>query len=97
LPKATIAGGTALAAAGVAGVVAMSVGLAKNGTCSQEVAGNCVTEHSVTPWTYVYGALGVAALAGSATWFGISAKRSKSKRETRFSIAPNGLVVSGTF
>jgi tetratricopeptide (TPR) repeat protein len=97
LPKVTIAGGATLATVGAAGVVAMSVGLAKNGTCSQEVGGRCVTEHSVTPWTYVYGALGVAALAGSAAWFGISAKRSKSQRETQLSISPNGLMVSGTF
>ena len=97
LPTATIAGGTTLAAVGVAGVVAMGVGLAKNGTCSQEVAGNCVVEQSATAWTWVYGGLGVAALVGSAAWFGVSAKRVKEGRETRFSLTPNGLVVSGTF
>jgi len=97
LPRATIAGGTTLAAVGVAGIAAMSVGLAKNGTCSQEVGGACAVEHSATVWTWVYGGLGVAALAGSAAWFGVSAKRVKQQRETRFSLTPTGVIVSGKF
>jgi len=97
LPKATIAGGTTLGALGAAGVVAMGVGLAKAGTCSQQLGGTCVVEHSATTWTWVYGGLGVAALAGSAAWFGISASRVKHDRETRFSISPNGVMVSGKF
>ena len=97
LPKSTIIGGSTLAVAGVAGVAAMGVGLAKNGSCKEEVAGRCVVEHSATAWTWVYGGLGVAALAASATWFGVSAKRAKTQRETRVSISPSGLSVSGTF
>ena len=97
LPTATIAGGTTLAAAGVAGVVAMSIGLTKNGTCSQEVAGTCAVEHSATSWIWVYGGLGVAALAGSAAWFGVSARRVKERRETRVTLTPTGVWVSGKF
>ena len=97
LPKSSIVGGTALAVIGAAGVAAMSVGLAKNGSCSEEVGGSCVVESSATPWTWVYGGLGLAALAGSATWFAISAKRVKAGRETRFSLTPTGALVSGKF
>ena len=32
--------------------------------------------------------LGIAALAGSATWFALSAKRSKEKRKTQVSLSP---------
>ena len=92
-----IAGSSTLAAVGVAGVAAMSVGLARDGSCSNEVAGRCVTQRSATSWTWVYGGVGVAALAGSATWLGVSARRRKDRRGTRVSISPTGFVVSGTF
>lgn len=97
MPTSTVVGASALGALGVAGVAAMSVGLAKNGTCKDELAGQCLVEHSATAWTWVYGGLGVAALAGSATWFAISAKRAKSKRETQISLMPTGVMVSGKF
>lgn len=97
IPTSAIIGSSALAAVGVAGVAAMSVGLAKNGSCSQEVAGRCVTENSATAWTWVYGGVGVAALVGSATWLALSAKRSKEKRKTQVSVSPTGVMVSGTF
>jgi len=97
VPTSAIVGSSALAVVGVAGVAAMSVGLAKNGSCSEEVAGQCVTERSATAWTWVYGALGVAALAGSATWLALSFKRAKEKRKTRVSVSPTGVMVSGTF
>jgi tetratricopeptide (TPR) repeat protein len=92
-----IIGSSVLAAVGVAGVAAMSVGLAKNGSCARDVAGRCVTESSATAWTWVYGGIGVAALAGSATWLALSAKRGKEKRKTRVSVSPTGVMVSGTF
>jgi len=97
IPTSAIIGSSALAAVGVAGVAAMSVGLAKSGSCSREVAGRCVTESSATAWTWVYGGLGVAALAGSATWLALSAKRGKEKRKTQVSVSPTGVMVSGTF
>ena len=97
LQRSTIIGASALATLGVAGVAAMGVGLAKNGSCKREVAGNCVVEHSATSWTYVYGALGAAALAGSATWFALGARRGKKKRETQLSLTPAGMLVSGKF
>ncbi len=97
LRRSTLIGASTLAAVGVAGVAAMGVGLAKNGSCTREVAGNCVTEHSATSWTYVYGGLGAAALAASATWFAIGARRAKRARETQFSLTPLGLRVSGKF
>ena len=95
--KSAIIGGTVLAGFGVAGVAAMSVGLAQNGSCSTEVAGQCTAQSSATAWTYVYGGLGIAALAGSATWFAIGAKRAKQKRSTQVSFSPTGLMVSGKF
>jgi tetratricopeptide (TPR) repeat protein len=97
MPTSAIIGSSALAAVGVAGVAAMSVGLAKNGSCSQEVAGRCVTQSAATAWTWVYGGLGVAALAGSATWLTLSMKRSKEKRKTQVSVSPTSVMVSGTF
>ncbi|HSN84941.1 MAG TPA: hypothetical protein VLS88_20340 [Polyangiales bacterium] len=92
-----IAGSSALAAAGAAGVAAMGIGLARDGSCTREIEGRCVAEHSATAWTWVYGGLGVAALAGSAAWLSVSAKRQKSARTTRVSITPTGVRVSGTF
>ena len=92
-----IIGSSVLAAVGVAGVAAMSVGLARNGSCSREVGGTCVTESSATAWTWVYGGIGIAALAGSATWLSLSARRNKDKRQTQISVSPTGLMVSGTF
>ncbi len=97
LPTSTIAGGSALAAIGAAGVAAMAVGLARDGSCKEERGGTCVTQNSATAWTWVYGGLGVAALAGSATWFVVSHKRTKAKREITWKIAPTGVVVSGKF
>jgi len=97
LPSSAIIGGSVLAAVGVAGVAAMSVGLAQNGSCSSEVAGQCTVESSATAWTFVYGGLGIAALAGSATWFAVGAKRAKQKRRTQVSFSPTGLMVSGKF
>ena len=97
LPTATIAGGTTLAVLGAAGVAAMGVGLAKSGMCSEEVGGTCVAEHSATGWTWVYGGVGAAALVGSAVWFGVSTRRARKGRETRFSITPSGFMVSGKF
>ena len=97
IPTSAIIGSSALAAVGVAGVAAMSVALAKNGSCAQEVGGRCVTESSATAWTWVYGGVGIAALAGSATWLALSAKRGKEKRKTQVSVSPTGVMVSGTF
>lgn len=97
VPTSAIIGSSALAAVGVAGVAAMGVALAKDGSCTREVAGRCVTENSATPWTWVYGGFGIAALAGAATWLGISAKRNKDQRETSVSVSPFGLAVRGTF
>ena len=97
LPRSTVAGGSTLAAVGAAGVAAMTAGLVKNGRCKEEVAGNCVIEQSTTAWTWVYGGLGVAALAGSATWFAIGAKRARRGSETTVSFGPTGVVVSGKF
>ncbi len=97
LPTSAIAGGSTLAAVGAAGVTAMAVGLARDGSCKEERGGSCVTQNSATAWTWVYGGLGVAALAGSATWFAVSYKRTKAKRETAWTITPTGVVVSGKF
>lgn len=97
MPASAIAGGSALGAVGVGGIVAMGVGLAKDGSCRQEVGALCVTERSATAWTWVYGALGIAALAGSATWLVIGSKRGNERRTTQVSISPTGVRVSRTF
>ena len=89
--------GTALAAIGAAGVVAMAVGAARDGSCKEELGETCVTERTATAWTWVYGGLGLAALAGSATWFAVSYKRTKADRETAWTVTPTGVVVSGKF
>jgi tetratricopeptide (TPR) repeat protein len=92
-----IIGSSVLAAVGVAGVAAMSVGLARDGSCTREASGRCVTESSATAWTWVYGGIGIAALAGSATWLALSVKRRKEQRKMRVSLSPTGVMVSGTF
>jgi tetratricopeptide (TPR) repeat protein len=97
IKRSAIAGASALAAAGVAGIAAMSIGLARNGSCAQEVDGRCVTEHSSTAWTWAYGSVGIAALAGSAVWLTVSAKRHKQGRRTEVSLSPTGVAVRGTF
>ena len=100
VPKSAIIGGSILAAAGTAGVVTMGVALARSGECLErdESSGVCITERARSPWTAVYGAVGIAALVGSATWFAVSSKRSKQKmRDTAWRLTPTGVVVSGSF
>jgi tetratricopeptide (TPR) repeat protein len=97
VPRSAIIGGTVLAAVGAAGIAAMSVGLAQDGSCSREVAGQCAVQSSATAWTYVYGGIGIAALAASATWFALGAKRARETRRTQISFSPTGLLVSGAF
>jgi tetratricopeptide (TPR) repeat protein len=98
VPRSAIVGGSTLAALGVGGLVAMGVGLSQNGACQDtDLSGVCLTERSSNTWTFVYGGLGGAALAGSATWLAISSRRAKSKRETAWMLTPTGGVVSGSF
>jgi len=98
IPKSAIVGSSLLAAAGVAGVVAMGVGLAQNGSCLDENAqGVCVSQRTASPWTGVYGGVGIAALAGSAVWLAVGSKRMKDKRTTAWRLTPTGVVVSGSF
>ncbi len=86
----SIVGASVLGAVGIAGIATMSVALARDGTCSDAIAGQCVTERSATGWTYVYGGIGMAALAGGAAWLGVSAKRRKDRRRAEISISPSG-------
>lgn len=97
IKRSAIGGASALAAVGVAGIAAMSLGLVRSGSCAQEVNGICVTEHSSTAWTWVYGGVGIAAFAGSAAWLTVSAKRHERGRGTEVSLSPTGVVVRGTF
>jgi len=97
MPTSAIAVASALAAVGAAGVVAMGVGLGKDGSCKREVAALCVTESSATAWTWVYGGIGIAALAGSATWFAVSSKRAKERRRSQVLLSPTGVLVTGRF
>ena len=97
IPRSAIVGSSVLGAVGVAGVATMGVGLAKSGTCVEEMAGVCVSERDTSRWTWVYGGVGVAALAGSVTWILVSRKRSKEKRNTAWMLTPTGVLVSGSF
>ena len=97
IPRSAIVGSSVLGAVGVAGVATMGVGHAKSGTCVEEMAGVCVSERDTSRWTWVYGGVGVAALAGSVTWILVSRKRSKEKRNTAWMLTPTGVLVSGSF
>ena len=92
-----IVGGSIFGAVGVAGVTAMAIGLARDGTCSQAIASTCVTERAATGWTYVYGSIGIAAIGGSAAWLGVSAKRNRAERSIAIRIGPTGFTLAGSF
>lgn len=97
IPTSAIVGSSILGAVGVAGIVTMSVGLAQSGRCVEESNGMCQSERSTSPWTWVYGGVGVAALAGSVTWILVSRKRTKNDRATAWMLTPTGVLVSGSF
>jgi tetratricopeptide (TPR) repeat protein len=98
IPTSAIAGSSVLAAVGVAGVVTMGIGIARSGSCVERDAnGTCATERAASAWTGVYGAVGIAALAGSVTWLAVSSKRAKEKRNTAWMLTPAGVVVAGSF
>lgn len=97
IPTSAIIGASVLGAVGVAGIAVMSVSLAQRGTCLEERDGACVSEKAPSPWTWAYGGVGVAALAGSMTWLVVSSKRAKEKRNTAWMLTPTGVVVSGSF
>ncbi len=98
IPSSAIIGGSVLGAVGVTGVAIMAVGLSQNGACLEtDSAGACTSERTTTAWTAVYGSIGVAALAGSALWFGMGHRRTNRERATTWNLGPSGVVVSGTF
>lgn len=97
VPKSAIIGSSILGAVGVAGVTVLGLGLARSGDCIEEMGGICATEQAPSSWTWVYGAVGIAALAGSVSWLVVSSKRSKEKRNTAWMLTPTGVVVSGSF
>ena len=98
IPQSTIIGGSILGAVGVAGVAIMAVGFSQNGACLEtDSSGACVSARTTTAWTAVYGGLGIAALAGSALWFGISHRHAKRERATTWKLSPSGVAVSGVF
>lgn len=97
VPTSAIVGASILGAVGVAGIAVMSVSLAQRGTCLEELDATCVSEKAPSPWTWAYGGVGVAALAGSVTWLVVSSKRAKEKRNTAWMLTPTGVVVSGSF
>jgi tetratricopeptide (TPR) repeat protein len=98
IPQSAIAGGSVLAAVGVAGVTTMGLGLSQNGSClERDASGVCTSERTVSPWTFVYGAVGLAALAGSTAWFTVSSRRAKRERASTWMLTPTGVMVSGSF
>jgi hypothetical protein len=98
IPTSAIAGSSVLATVGVAGVVTMGVGIARSGSCVERDAnGTCATERAASAWTGVYGAVGIAALAGSVTWLAVSSKRAREKRNIAWMLTPAGVVVAGSF
>lgn len=97
VPKSAIIGSSILGAVGVAGATVLGLGLARSGECVEEMGGICTMEEAPSPWTWVYGAVGVAALAGSVSWLVVSSKRNKEKRSTAWMLTPTGVMVSGSF
>lgn len=97
IPTSAIVGASVLGAIGIGGIVAMSVGLAQSGSCVEEMNGMCVSEKATSPWTWVYGGVGIAALAGSVSWILVAKRRSEDKRTTAWMLTPAGVLVSGTF
>lgn len=98
VPTSAIVGSSVLAAVGAAGVVAMGVGIAGNGSCvERNTNGVCVTQRSASAWNAVYGAVGISALVGSVTWLAVSSKRAREKRNTAWMVTPAGIVVAGSF
>jgi tetratricopeptide (TPR) repeat protein len=97
MPTSAIVGGSVLAAVGVAGIATMGLGLSQNGSCLEtDTSGTCVTERTASPWTTVYGVVGIAAVAGSVAWFTVSSRRGK-RKETAWMLSPTGITVSGSF
>lgn len=76
--------GGAIAAIGLAGVIAALVGVAGGGCIAME--GDVCVEERTTNWTAfgVYGGLGLAALAGGIVWLVISATASPAPRSVSF-------------
>ena len=98
LPTSSIVGGSVLSALGVAGVAAMGVGIARDGSCDTTGMNGCETRRETTGWTWVYGALGMAAVAGGTMWFALGARRAKrAKATTEVAVAPAGVTVRGRF
>jgi tetratricopeptide (TPR) repeat protein len=98
MPQSAIIGGSVLGAVGVAGVAIMAVGVSQNGTCLEtDSSGACISQRTTSAWTAVYGSIGIAALAGSALWFGMGHRRAKRERATTWNLSPSGVVVSGVF
>lgn len=97
VPKSAIIGASVLGAVGVAGITTMGISLGRSGSCVEEVAGECVSRRTASPWTGVYGAVGIAALAGSATWLIVSSKRNKRRTETSWMFGPTGVRLTGAF
>ena len=95
--KSAIVGSSILGAVGVAGVTVLGLGLARSGECIEEMGGVCTVEQAPSPWTWVYGGIGVAALAGSVSWLVVNSKRNKDKRRTAWMLSPTGVVVAGSF
>ena len=98
LPRSGIVGASVLGAVGVTGVSLMAVGISQKGVCVEtDPSGACVSQRTTSAWTAVYGGIGVAALAGSALWFGIASRRTKRERATTWQLSPTGVTVSGSF
>jgi hypothetical protein len=97
VPTSAIIGASVLGAVGVAGITTMGISLRRSGSCTEEVSGECVSRTTTSPWTGVYGAIGIAALAGSATWLVVGSKRARNRRETTWMLGPAGVTVSGEF
>lgn len=98
ISQSAIIGGSLLGAVGVAGVAVMAVGISQNGVCLEtDTSGLCISQRTTSAWTAVYGSIGIAALAGSALWFGMGHRRAKRERATTWNLSPSGIVVSGVF
>ena len=92
----SIAGPVVLGTVGLAGVTAMIVGIAKNGN---KVAGSEFEERKTKPFSYVIGALGVAAIGGAVAWFVLSKPKPNGQKSAviRMGLGLTGLKIDGRF
>lgn len=97
-PRSAIIGTAVLAPVGVAGVVAMAVGIGRSGTCVEFSGLDCVKQtRTKKGTTALYGVVGFASLAGAGLWFGLTKREPRNRRSAAIRLTPTGIQVAGSF